>query len=148
MFNGAGGVSGLAACLKRISIVVWVDACKQCWAGYQLQSSWDPEREIAKSSHVGWGSLKCRVSVFSPCRGEQGSCNVGSFPLVVSGARESAQLWRSWLEIKSTNCWGSSDSQTFNKYLRNSILVVQFHGNCVCTKHTYTHAHVFSPCMS
>lgn len=53
MFNGAGGVSGLAACLKRISIVVWVDACKQCWAGYGLQSAWDPEREIAKSSHVG-----------------------------------------------------------------------------------------------
>lgn len=25
MFNGAGGVSGLAACLKRISIVAWVD---------------------------------------------------------------------------------------------------------------------------
>lgn len=105
----------------------WVSAAK-----LTETRKWDSD-----SSHVGWGSLKCHVSVVPALSGvKRDRVMSAPFLLLPGGADESAQLRHSWLEFKFSNWWGSSRSWTFFKYLRNNILAVQFHSDYVCTKHT------------
>lgn len=93
-FNKAGGVSGLAACSKRMSVVC-VDAAHR--PSLQVMLGWVPAAKLTESrkwdtdsSHVGWGSLKCHASGIcsSPFWDVQRSCNVSSFSFVTWGADE------------------------------------------------------------